>query len=119
MKKFDLSANPIARTFVENFIVLFNGDLAELRRRYEASFTVEEAFWQLRLVPRHAPLNRSIASITMRGDSQGMRSMKMLESAGDVTETSFSRVDANPQIRRRRDSEYFDPPNPTNSRAVR
>ena len=38
----DLSSNPLARQFVENFIVLFSGDLAKLRERYEPEFTSRE-----------------------------------------------------------------------------
>ncbi len=90
----DLAGNPIARVFVDNFIVLFNGDLTELERRYRTRFTIDGESWSLRLVPKRAPLAEAIASITMTGDGGGMRSMAMRETQGDLTETAFTKVDA-------------------------
>ena len=89
----DLAANPVARVFVQNFIVLFNGDLAELRRRYEPTFKVDGERWSLTLVPKAAPLARLIESIEMRGDAAGMRSMTLREEGGDTTETVFENLD--------------------------
>ncbi len=89
----DLGANPIARVFVDNFIVLFNGDLGELRRRYDPVFETTDDSWALRLKPHRAPLSTMIDSITMRGDDGGMKSMVLREVGGDVTETSFDSVD--------------------------
>ncbi len=89
----DLTANPIARVFVDNFIVLFNGDLRELQRRYRADFTSDAEHWRLHLTPRRAPLSEMVASITMRGDRSGMKSMLLRETAGDETETVFRQVD--------------------------
>ncbi len=91
----DLASNPVARTFVDNFIVLFNGDIEALRSRYEATFQVGEDTWQLHLVPRSRALAKMIASITMRGDVSGMKSMTLRESGGDTTETIFESVDSN------------------------
>ncbi len=91
--RIDLGANPVARVFVDNFIVLFNGDLDELRRRYEPTFDVREGTWELRLEPHRAPLSRMIASIVLRGDDRGMRSMTMREVGGDITKTTFGAID--------------------------
>ncbi len=88
----DLAANPVARTFVDNFIVLFNGDLAELQRRYEAEFAIDGDDWSLRLEPRSATLSRLIEAVIMRGDAGGMRSMMLRETGGDVTETVFTQL---------------------------
>ncbi len=90
----DLGANPIARVFVENFIVLFNGDLGELRQRYDPVFETTGDSWSLRLKPHRAPLSTMIASITMQGDDGGMKSMVLREVGGDVTETTFDSVDS-------------------------
>ena len=90
----DLASNPLARVFVDNFIVLFNGDLEELKRRYETGFATHGDDWTLTLEPRSAPLNRLIATITLHGDASGMREMVLLEKAGDRTTTTFADVDA-------------------------
>ena len=90
----ELGDNPVARQFVDNFVVLFNGNREELERRYRVEFAAEEPTWQLSLRPRRAPLRDLIESIALRGDSGGMREMTMVETDGDSTTTIFSKVDA-------------------------
>ena len=89
----DLSASPLAHQFVENFIVLFNGDLAKLRERYEPEFTARGAEWSLALRPRRRPLSDLIERITLVGTGPLLRSMEMLEKDGDRTTTRFSDVE--------------------------
>jgi outer membrane lipoprotein-sorting protein len=88
----DLSANPLAREFVDNFIVLFNGDLAELRRRYEPELRSDGAGWELALRPRHRPLSDLIERITLTGSGRALLRMEMLERDGDRTTTRFEEV---------------------------
>jgi len=88
----DLSANPLAREFVENFIVLFNGDLAKLRERYEPTFSAAGATWSLALRPRHRPLSDLIERITLVGSGPLLQRMEMLEHDGDRTTTTFQDV---------------------------
>lgn len=92
--RIDLGANAVARVFVENFIVLFNGDLAELRRRYDATFTVDGERWALTLVPRREPIAKMIESIVLSGDGDGMKQMILREPGGDFTETRFTALDS-------------------------
>jgi outer membrane lipoprotein-sorting protein len=94
----DLSASPLARQFVENFIVLFNGDLAKLRESYEAEFTAQGAKWSLALRPRRRPLSDLIERITLVGTGPLLRSMEMLEKDGDRTTTRFSDVEVDRQF---------------------
>jgi hypothetical protein len=91
--RIDLATNTVARVFVANFIVLFNGDLGELQRRYEPTFAIDGDQWSLVLVPRAEVLAKMIASITLRGDDDGMRSMVLREPGGDFTETRFDSLD--------------------------
>ena len=88
----DLSANPLAREFVENFIVLFNGDLAKLRERYEPTFSAAGATWSLALRPRHRPLADLIERITLEGSGPMLQRMEMLERDGDRTTSTFQDV---------------------------
>jgi len=85
----DLSANPLAREFVDNFIVLFTGDLAKLRERYEPELSGDGASWSLALRPRHRPLSDLIERITLEGTGRTLRGMEMLERDGDRTTTTF------------------------------
>ena len=88
----DLSANPIAREFVENFIVLFNGDLEKLKERYEPEFSASGSGWKLALAPRHRPLADVVERITLSGEGTQLTRMQMLERDGDETTTTFSNV---------------------------
>lgn len=89
----DLSADPAARQFVENFVVLFGGDLEALRARYETRFEADADGWELRLRPRDAMVRRFVEGITMRGRGRAMREMVVEESDGDRTTTTFPTVD--------------------------
>ncbi len=89
----DLSANPVARSFAENMVVLWSGDKAALEQIYTLDFHSEGARWQLALAPRHSPLDKFLRSITLRGDGAAMREMEVVESDGDRTQTLFEKSD--------------------------
>jgi len=100
----DLSSNPMAREFVTNFIVLWSGDLAALRARYEPEFRADGASWSLALRPRARPLSDLIERVTLTGSGRAMRAMEMLETDGDRTTTRFEDV----QVDRRFTPEELD-----------
>jgi outer membrane lipoprotein-sorting protein len=89
----DLSGDPSAREFVDNFVVIFAGDLAELQRRYATRFTARAPGWSLELVPRDALVRRFVARISLTGEGRGLHEMVLLESDGDRTTTHFDRVE--------------------------
>jgi len=88
----DLSGNRVARTIVENFVVLFNGDLDALHEHYNVGFDAQGARWQIRLVPKGPPLAQLIASIEMRGNGPALEQMVVVEKEGDRTTTFFHDV---------------------------
>jgi hypothetical protein len=88
-EKFDLSGSPMARIFIDNFIVLFNGDLPKLRELYHTTFGGDGERWTLILEPRRAPLSQFIAEIALRGDRKGIREMVMQNRDGDRTSTTL------------------------------
>jgi outer membrane lipoprotein-sorting protein len=88
----DLSANPVAREYVSNFIVLFNGDLDALRERYEPTFTAGEGGWQLELRPRAKPLRDFVERVTLAGRGRALVRMELVEVGGDRTATWFDEV---------------------------
>ena len=90
----DLAENPVARAFIDNLIVLFNGDLAELRKRYEVRFEVDDTRWELALTPKHAMARRFLAEITLTGVGPALQTLVTRESDGDRTTTTFDQVDA-------------------------
>src|SRR6185369_16891097 len=88
----DLSASPIAREYVSNFVVLFNGDLDALRSRYEPHFRADAKGWTLELVPRAARLREFIAKVTLAGHGRALDRMELVEAGGDRTTTWFEGV---------------------------
>jgi outer membrane lipoprotein-sorting protein len=88
----DLSANPIAREYVANFIVMFNGDLDALRRRYETDFRADAKGWQLVLRPHGKPLSDFIERVTLAGSGRALARMELVETGGDRTTTWFEDV---------------------------
>lgn len=90
----DLSASPIAREYVSNFIVLFNGDERELRRRYEPRFTADAGGWTLELRPRHERLRGFVERVTLAGQGRSLLRMELVEAGGDRTTTWFEAVRA-------------------------
>ena len=92
-EELDLSASPLARAFVENFVAIFRGDVDRLRERYELALSHDGESWDLALTPRGAPLDRFVAGIRLRGNAGGMREMELRERDGDRTSTRFDAVD--------------------------
>lgn len=89
----DLASNPAARQFVDNFLVLFRGDLARLRELYEVGFSSRGDSWSLDLRPRARPMKYVIDRVEMHGDGAVLERMVTTEVEGDVTSTVFSDVD--------------------------
>jgi hypothetical protein len=92
-QEIDLSGNRMASVFVENFVALWSGDRDRLERLYTPEFHGTREAWELRLVPRRAPLADVIARITLRGDLDAMRELIVDERDGDRTATRFAAVD--------------------------
>ena len=86
----DLSGNPVARVFVENFVALWSGDRERLDSLYRVELGGTRDAWELRLVPRRPPLSEVLAAITLRGDRDAMRELLVEERDGDRTTTRFS-----------------------------
>jgi outer membrane lipoprotein-sorting protein len=88
----DLSASPIAREYISNFIVLFNGNLDALRQRYEPDFRADANGWRLELRPRGKPLSDFIQRVTLVGRGRALDRMELVETGGDRTTTWFEAV---------------------------
>jgi hypothetical protein len=91
-EELDLSRSPVARVFVDHFIVLFNGDLERLQRLYETSLAWAGPRWTLMLTPRDAPLDQFLEGVTLRGDGGGLREIQVRDRDGDRTTTVFDEV---------------------------
>jgi len=88
----DLSANPMTRAFVDNFVVLWSGDRQRLERLYAATLQVEGERWELSLAPREAPLDRFIEAVVLRGRGGALEQMVVRDRDGDRTVTALHSV---------------------------
>jgi len=93
-QEIDLTGNRMASVFVENFVSLWSGDRERLERLYAPEFHGTREAWELRLVPRRAPLADVISRITLRGDQGAMRELVVDERDGDRTATRFGATDS-------------------------
>ena len=93
--EFDLSGSPMARIFIDNFIVLFNGDLPKLKDLYRTNFSAKGENWTLILEPRKSPLRGLVKEIALRGDRTGIREMVMQNRDGDRTSTALDIIETN------------------------
>jgi outer membrane lipoprotein-sorting protein len=91
-ERVDLSANPIARSVVENFVVLFNGDLEALRALYDVGFEADGPRWKLELVPRDSRVMAVISRVVLQGVDVVVEQMVVSEAGGDRTVTRFHDV---------------------------
>jgi len=101
----DLGANPVARAFVDSFLLLLAGDKAGLERQFTMRFdqgvhkvsgpskATDGSAWKLTLVPRQAPMNKIMKELSLRGQGLVIEEMEMHETSGDWSRTLFSDVD--------------------------
>lgn len=93
----DLASRPEARPLVESMLWLFSGDQAAIERSYQVDYQVLDQGWALRMLPKHAPLDRLITELRIRGVGRRVVSVELLEATGDRTLTRI--LDANPARR--------------------
>jgi len=89
---FDLSESAMARTAVEGFLVLWNGDADGLRKRYATEFSADGQRWHLALTPRSSTMAAVLGRLTLEGDGSNLLEMILVESNGDRTVTRFQEV---------------------------
>jgi hypothetical protein len=92
VEEVDLAAQPTARQFVDQLLVLFRGDLAALRRDYEVQFEGGADAWQLRLESRSARVRQLIREVVMRGSADHLDEMVVSGADGEVTRTTYQRA---------------------------
>jgi hypothetical protein len=95
----DLGTNPVARAFVDSFVMLLAGNRAGLERYFTLHFKslhgprLPAGAWHLALVPRTSPMDKVIKEITLDGAGLTISTMVVRESSGDWTSTQFQDVD--------------------------
>jgi len=89
----DLAQSPVVRGFVGAFRDVLAGDRAALERSYTLDFSKTGDDFTLTLRPRAAPLTRFLRELSLHGHGLSLTSIRMVETSGDETLTTFSEVD--------------------------
>jgi hypothetical protein len=94
VERIDLEGKPAVKQFVDAFTRIFAGDRKGLEALYRIEFTPGEArSWTLTLTPKVAPMKDIIARVIVSGTELEIATMRVVETGGDETVTSFSKVD--------------------------
>jgi outer membrane lipoprotein-sorting protein len=96
----DLGANPVARLFVDSFVMILTGNRPGLEKLFTMKFAPTgkdkgSEGWKLTLTPKVAPMNKVVKEIVLAGEGISIREMELRETSGDWTRTVFSDVDVN------------------------
>jgi len=95
----ELGTNPVAKLFVDSFVMILAGD----RKGLERVFTIKVAkppsggtdAWRVVLTPRVSPMDKVIRELTLGGVGLALRELEVRESSGDWSRTTFTDVDVN------------------------
>lgn len=94
-QRIDLASEPLARAFVDGFLLLLSGDVSGIRAAYEARIEskVGDERWRIGLVPRGAEARAAIASLEMWGVGSKPEGFGLRLTSGDEIRTRFVSVD--------------------------
>lgn len=89
----DLGTSPVVRGFVGAFRDVLAGDRVALERSYHLEFSTAGGEFTLRLRPKNPDLARFLQELNLHGRGLALTRIHMVETSGDVTDTTFSDVD--------------------------
>ena len=94
-------------------IWIFTGDLDALERTYRIDYRVledtdgEGQGWQVRLVPKEAPLSQLVQELRVSGRGRVADTMELIETTGDWTRTRIFDVDTQRRFDAAERREFF------------
>jgi outer membrane lipoprotein-sorting protein len=88
----DLDTNPMVRLYVDSFVHLLDGDMKSLSASWKIDLVPAKSGWEIVLVPTAAPIAKTIREMRLRGHGTILEWMKLVETTGDETVTTFSDV---------------------------
>jgi hypothetical protein len=89
----DLGSSTVARSLIDNLMVVLRGDLPGLRERYSVTFSADGQKWRFDLVPRLEAVRDIIEAIRFSGTGWILEAMETRETTGDTTLSVFSEID--------------------------
>lgn len=108
-----LDSNPVLRLFIDSFVKIFAGDRDALARMYTLELVALPAAggvadrWQLQLRPRVSPIDKIIERVEITGHDVTLETMRVVETGGDETITTFSEVDTRRRFTATEQAELF------------
>ena len=101
----DLGTNPVARLFVDSFVMLLSGNRAGLEKMFKMQLTPKPGpgnEWRLLLTPRVAPMDKMIKELELRGRGLNLEELDVRETQRRLDAHLLQRVDVEPPLQRRR-----------------
>lgn len=96
-ERIDLEANPVVREYVNSFLQILEGDSETLGRIWSLQLEGGVEEWEMTLRPTSESLRKTIREMVLRGRGITIEWMKIVESTGDESVTTFT--DINPKRR--------------------
>ncbi len=90
--KVDVEKQPLAKGFIDAFLLVFSGDDKALGADFELYFDGDESAWTMGFVPKKKPLSTFIASMVVTGKRGVFDTLLVNEVNGDKTSTKFTNV---------------------------
>jgi len=104
----DQSASPAISTANALLMALLGGDIEMLSRQFDLQETLAtDAGWRLQLVPKQGALKKIFKRIELQGD-QYVRSVRLEEIRGDVTDIRFQQLHDTPASLSVEEAKQFD-----------
>lgn len=92
IEKVEVEKQPLAKGFIDAFLLVFSGDDKALAAEFELYFDGDESAWTLGFVPKKIPLSKFVASLVVTGKRGLLETLVVTEVNGDRTTTRFSNV---------------------------
>ena len=92
IEKLEIDKQPLAKGFIDAFLLVFSGDDKALGADFELYFDGDQSAWTMGFVPKKKPLAKFIASMVVSGKQGTFESLLVNEVNGDKTTTKFSNV---------------------------
>lgn len=105
IEKVEVDKQPLARGFIDAFLLVFSGDDKALAAQFDLYFDGDEDAWAMGFVPKKKPLSKFIANLVVTGKKNVLQTLEVIEVNGDKTSTRFENVvtdkDLTPDERKR------------------
>lgn len=91
-EQIDLEANPVVREYVSSFLHILGGDSETLGRIWSLKLEGRAEEWELTLRPMSESIRKTIREMVLRGRGITIEWMKIVESTGDESVTTFTDI---------------------------